>query len=240
MLSFIFKRKKHENKPFRSNMSMSERQREWNRKCEREAQKAREEGLSREEVNKIVYYKKEQPKTTCKTVQKRSPSNAVAPKKKRWKGMTESERRRQVRERDAQLIKDYKDTERKLKNAAKKGGKAVYHAVEGLGIVANKVADVEVKGIKKAAKQKPFVKKMVKDVGKAGQKALDGISRMVDNHDRYYAKREREARKATRKITRKATTKKATVRKATTKKVTVRKATAKPKTAKRRVVKRRK
>lgn len=136
--------------------------------------------------------------------------------------MTESEKRKQVRD------------------AVKKGGKALYHAVEGVGIITNKVADVEVKGIKKAAKQKPFVKKMVKDVGKAGQKALDGIGRMVDNHDRYYAKREREARKATRKITGKATTKKVIVRKATTKKVTVRKATAKPKTAKRRVVKRRK
>lgn len=169
-------------------------------------------------------------KTTCKAVQKRSPSYAVAPRKKHWKDMTESEKRKQVRERDAQLIKEYKNTERKLKNTVKKGGKALYHAVEGVGIIANKVADVEVKGIKKAAKQKPFVKKMVKDVGKAGQKALDGIGRMVDNHDRYYTKREREARKATRKITRKAATKK----------VTVRKATAKPKTAKRRVVKRRK
>ena len=225
MFSFL-KRKKQEKPTFRSDMSPSERQREWDRKLEREARKAREEDLAGKDPDEVIYYEKAQPKTACKTVQKRSPSCAVAPRKKRWGVMTESERRQQVKQRDAQLIKEHKDTGRKLKNAAKKGGKAVYHAVEGVGIIANKVADVEMKGIKKMEKKGvPFTKRAVKDVGKAGKKALDGIGRMVDNHDRYYAQREKAVRKGTRKTT--------------TKKVTVRKAPAKPKTAKRRVVKRR-
>jgi hypothetical protein len=218
MFSFL-KRKKQENKVFRSEMSPSERQREWDRKIEREAQKAREEDFTKEEADEVIYYKKNKP------VQKRSSSSsyAVAPRKKTWKDMTESERRQRVKQRDAQLIKEYRDTERKLKTAAKKGGKAIFHAVEGLGIVANKVADAEKRGIKKAVKQKPLIKRMAKDVGKAGKKAFDGIGQMVDNHDRYYAKREKAAGKTTGTRRRKAPAKKVTVIKPKTTKTTKRK-----------------
>jgi hypothetical protein len=54
---------------------------------------------------------------------------------------------------------------------------------------------------------------MAKDVGKAGKKALDGIGRMVDNHDRYYAKREKAARKAAKKTTKRRTVKRKGARK---------------------------
>lgn len=116
----LFKRREEKQNTPRE-MSMEERQREWDRKIERENYKAREEDREAERTEPIVYYKN----TPAKVVRTQSEDERIAA------------RRKKIKERDEQLLRELRETERAGVDALKKGGK---------------VAKVMVKDVAKAGK----------------------------------------------------------------------------------------
>lgn len=127
------------------------------------------------------------------------------------------------------------------KEAIKKGGKTLVkhtgHAIEGLGIIANKTADIEVKAAKKIYKKgKPAAKTFVKDLTKAGKVAAKGLG---DWADRVVEEDKPKKRKTTtrRVIKKKPTTKiKVTVKRKAVKRTTTKRPVRK--VTKRRTIKR--
>jgi hypothetical protein len=118
----IFKRKEErQNTPHE--ITMEERQREWDRKIERENYKAREEDREAERNEPIVYYKN----TPSKQIRTPSEDERIAA------------RRKKIKERDEQLLRELRETEQAGVDALKKGGKVAKVMVKDVA-AAGKVA----------------------------------------------------------------------------------------------------
>lgn len=88
-----------------------------------------------------------------------------------------------ARKEDIEEEKRLKAIERKnkIKNAGKATVRGLGHSIEGVGIIANKTADIEVKTAKKIYKKgKPAAKTILKDMTHASKVAAKGLGDWAD------------------------------------------------------------